>query len=168
MIVSSLGAAYAPQTVISRTRIPLPLPRAPIAPVPKSPRLPTLPSSPADAYARQPAPVTPPITTPESADVMQPSKTYTMPNYGYATPQDPPLPTGSPTRWQPEAMVEYAPGYGPTATEPTAEIESGTAPEGSIDAQMQAEVAAATPWYKRPIVWGIGAAVLVGIAILRK
>ena len=161
MIVSSLGAAYAPQTVISKSRLPLPLPRAPIAPVPKAPRLPTMPTGPSGAYSRQPAPVQPPVTTPESADVMEPATTYTLPGYGYPSPQQPPDPSGASTRWGAEDMA--------TATEPTVEYEQpGTLPANSIDAQMQAEVAAATPWYMNKTYWLIGGAVAVGLFLLRK
>ena len=220
MIVTDLGAAYAPQTVYSTTKLAYSVPLAPIAPqltslvrtiqpitsptsptsVPLqtvAPPLPTMPTGPSETFVRQPAPVVPPITTPISADVMAPTPTYTVPNYGYATPQAAPNPQYSPTRWTPEPEVSTAPSYPartyetnyvppsysqptvmphyaqpmPTATEPTAEVEetpTEQAPAGSMEESLEAQAAAATPWYKRPIVWGIGAAILVGVVLLRK
>lgn len=205
MIVSSLGAAYAPQPSYSLANLSYAVPSAPVLPqlvtqVPQpismiqpthtiqpaqdipsaaeftlmpAPALPAMPEGPGDAYARQPAPVMPPITTPESADVMNPTPTYTLPNYDYARPVPAPNPQYSPTRYEPQ--VDYYPGYGPgssstpTATQPTVEFPDGMTPgsmEASLEAQSQA--AAATPWYMDKTYWLIGGAVAVGILLLRK
>lgn len=173
MIVTDLGAAYAPQTVYSPTRLPYSLPLAPTSPRVPAPSLPTTNPYPSRTYAAQPAPVTPPITTPESSDVMRPTPTYTLPNYAYARPQAAPSPSGAATRWQPQvvATADYAPGYGPgaTATEPTVEMPESETPAGSMEASLAAQL----PWYKRPLplvglTLGGGIAIVGAILLLRK
>ena len=67
MITTDLGAAYAPQTIISKTSLSYRLPLAPTSPVVPSPALPGTNPYPGKVYTTQTAPVKPPITTPESA-----------------------------------------------------------------------------------------------------